>query len=209
MKKSENQSWVLNDVEIWAVLLFITGWHSRFCLIHSPGFLEFWNIRGMNRHDTPDDSVLTRRGIELPLCSTAECGDSEFCRVTLGKLWLSSYSGISWSLLDSLWKWSEGSTRDFQSAIAPPTLAAGQLLGSSRLITKPRTHAERLSWGRGDIFFWSTVNVESALWKFRLSKEARRDNAQCTFNICWSLSFIPLELKTSKCGGRVDGLRRK
>lgn len=36
-------------------------------------------------------------------------------------------------------------TRDFQSAIAPPTLTAGQLLGSSRLITKLRTYAERVS----------------------------------------------------------------
>lgn len=122
--------------------------------------MEFWNNKGMNRHDIPDDSVLTRCGIELPLYSAAECGDSDFCRVTLGKIWLSSYSGISWSLLGSLWKWTAGYKRDFQSAIAPPTLTAGQLLGSSRLITKLRTYAERVSRAGlisffGQLWMWS------------------------------------------------------
>ncbi len=56
-----------------------------------------------------------------------------------------SHSGISWSLLGSLRKWSGLYKRDLQSKIVPPTLTAGQLLGSSRLIIKLKTHGGRVS----------------------------------------------------------------
>lgn len=124
----------------------------------------------MKRHGTPD-CVLTLPHIKLPLYD-AVSGDSDFAESHLE----GSDSPHIQEFPDACSAPSANdqqvSKRDLQSKIVPPTLTAGQLLGSSRLITKLRTHAGRVSRaGQGRYPFWSIVNVESALCTIKLSKE--------------------------------------
>lgn len=116
-------------------------------LINSTGLLKFWNDKGKKRHGTPY-SVLTLPCIKLLLCSTDACGDSDFAESHLERSDSPHIQEFPDSCSAPCEKW--GYKRDLQLRIVLPTLTAGQPLGSSRLITKLRTHAGRVS-GAGQI----------------------------------------------------------
>lgn len=140
-------------------LHFTTGWYWKLSQIHSPHWLFFFLSFGMTR--------AWRNTVHLTVYShfLVSCFH---CRALV---WLKALQSHTWKDLTPL------VFRNFlilaqlpaqicslqERLTVPPTITAGRLLGSSRLIAKLRTHTERVSRAGQISFFWSIVNVESAI----------------------------------------------
>lgn len=98
----------------------------------------------MKEHGLPD-SVLTLPVIKLPLYGTGMCSDSDSTLPSHTWKDTTPLAFRNFLILAQLPAQNAAYKSDSQPKTVPPTLPAGQLLGSSRLITKLRTHAERVS----------------------------------------------------------------
>lgn len=75
----------------------------------------------------------------------------------------------------------------------PPTITAGRLLGSSRLIAKLRTHTERVSRAGQISFFGQSWMWSQQLCTIILSMEALSDNAEFK-SLCFFFPELSLQI---------------